>query len=100
MKYIDGQYMPISEQTELFFNKNAQEIQSDVKEKSYSKIIVKKHITQCKKSKNAPSDISEQFGYDGGSTIMTPNASEMSDSFRNRLSGQGARKNQCITSIK
>ena len=43
MKYINGQYMPISEQTELLFNKNAQEIQSDVvkKEQSYSKIIVK-----------------------------------------------------------
>jgi hypothetical protein len=41
MKYIDGQYVPISEQTELFFNKNAQEIQSNVKEQSFSKIIVK-----------------------------------------------------------
>ena len=41
MKYIDGQHVPISEWAELFFNKNAQEIQSNVKEQSFSKIIVK-----------------------------------------------------------
>jgi hypothetical protein len=93
---------PLSK-SEKFYIENfceKHDLQTICKDLDRAQPIVKKHIAQCKKSKSAPSDISEQFGYDGGSTIMTPNASEMSDSFRNRLSGQGARQNQCITSIK
>jgi len=62
--------------------------------------IVKKHIAKCKKESTDPQDISEQFARNGGSTIMTPNASEMADNLRGKMSGQGVRKNQCITSIK
>jgi hypothetical protein len=41
MKYIDGQYVPVNEETELFFNRTAQNIKSNAKEQSFSKIIVK-----------------------------------------------------------
>lgn len=40
MKYVE-KYIPIEGKTEILFNQNAKEINSDTKEKSYAKVVVK-----------------------------------------------------------
>lgn len=77
-----------------------QDLQTLCKDLDRAQPIVRKHVDKCKKNTMSSSDISEQFGHNGGSTIMTPNASEMADSLRGKLPIQGTRKNACITSIK
>lgn len=70
------------------------------KELDRAKGIVEKHI----KSKNlnkgkTKSHLAEQFGYQGGSTIMTQNASELGDDMRGRMNGTTKTRN-CTTSIR
>ena len=40
MKYVE-KHIPVEGKTEILFNKNAKEINSDTKEKSYAKVVVK-----------------------------------------------------------
>ena len=40
MKYVE-KHTPVDERTEILFNKNAKQINSETKEKSYAKVIVK-----------------------------------------------------------
>ena len=76
-----------------------QDLQALCKDLDRAQPIVKKHIDKCKKS--SPSiNVGDQFARNGGSTIMTPNASEMADSMRGKSSTQGTRKSECVTSIK
>lgn len=40
MKYVE-KHTPTEDKTEMLFNKNAKQINSDTKEKSYAKVVVK-----------------------------------------------------------
>ena len=93
---------PLSKSEKFYIESFCEEhdLQTLCKDLDRAQPIVKKHIATCKKSTAPPADISEQFGHNGGSTVMTPNASEMADGMRGKNSTQGTRKNGCITSIK
>ena len=93
---------PLSKSEKFYIESFCEEhdLQTLCKDLDRAQPIVKKHIATCKKSAASTADISEQFGHNGGSTVMTPNASEMADSLRGKVSTQGTRKNSCITSIK
>ena len=93
---------PLSKSEKFYIESFCEEhdIQTLCKDLDRAQPIVKKHIAKCKKSTHSPADISEQFARNGGSTVMTPNASEMADSMRGKLPDQGVRNNQCVTNIK
>ena len=93
---------PLSKSERFYIESFCEEhdLQTLCKDLDRAQPIVKKHIEKCKKSSGSKADISEQFAHNGGSTVMTPNASEMADDMRGKSATQGTRKNGCITSIK
>ena len=93
---------PLSKSEKFYIKSFCEEhdIQTLCKDLDRAQPIVKKHIEKCKKSTHSPADISEQFARSGGSTVMTPNASEMADGMRGKFPDQGVRGNQCVTKIK
>ena len=93
---------PLSKAEKFYIEsfREEQDLQALCKDLDRAQPIVKKHIDKCQKDTVSPMNISDQFARNGGSTIMTPNASEMADGMRGKVSSQDARKNKCITSIK
>ena len=97
---------PLSKAEQFFIEQKYSELDLNglCKELDRAKGIVEKHI-KGKKLTKGPSDdtqrslLAEQFGYQGGSTIMTPNASEMGDSLKKR-SFNTPKTKQCTTSIR
>ena len=72
------------------------------KELDRAKSLVRTHITRCKKeeTKQLANDIGAQFASnDNGATVMTPNASEMSDEMRGQTT-ESNRQHKCVTSIR
>jgi len=93
---------PLSKSEKFYIESFCEEhdIQTLCKDLDRAQPIVKNHLPKCQNSTHSPADISEQSARHGGSTVMTPNASEMADSMRGKLPDQGVRNNQCVTKIK
>ena len=95
---------PLSKAEKFYIENKHNETKIDIlcKELDRAKSVVRTHIAKCKKENNTntPQDISSQFASnDNGATVMTPNASEMADSMRNK-SSEPTRHNSCTTRIK
>lgn len=94
---------PLGKAEQFYIESKYKEVSLDdlCKELDRAKTTVNKHIEKCKKKEQAAGvhDISSQFAKnDNGATVMTPNASEMSDSFRAKI--PSIRQVGCTTSIK
>jgi len=92
---------PLSK-VEVFFVKNNykdMDVESLCKEMDRTKGVVEKCVAQCKDEEPKTRDITDQFGQRRGSTVMTPNASEIIDSMKNNVDTT-ARQQNCTTNIK
>jgi len=92
---------PLSK-VEVFFVKNnykEMDVETLCKEMDRTKGVVEKCVAQCKGEEPKTRDITDQFGQSRGSTVMTPNASEIIDSMRGQAD-TSARQQGCTTNIK
>ncbi len=93
---------PLSKVEKFFIENNYKEMNVEelCKEMDRAKGVVQKCVTDCKdKDKKRFGDIDSQFARnDKGSTVMTPNASQMSDDMRGR--SDTSRQQSCTTKIK
>jgi len=93
---------PLGKAEEFYIQHHYKEhsIDNICKELSRAKILVKRHVTKCK-DKEENDDVltaGKQFAYSKGSTIMTQNASQLSDDARSIKTT--SRQEDCTTRIK
>ena len=79
----------------------AMEIDEICKELDRAKSLVKRCVTKCKDKEESDSVLTagSQFAHQGGATVMTQNASELSDVARQNNT-IAPRQEHCVTRIK
>jgi hypothetical protein len=93
---------PLGKAEEFYIQHHYKEHNIDdiCKELDRAKSLVKRHVTRCK-DKEENEDVltaGKQFAYSKGSTIMTQNASQLSDDARSI--NMTSRQENCTTRIK
>ena len=93
---------PLGKAEEFYIKHHHKEHNLDdiCKELDRAKSLVKRHITKCKEQEEDENILTagKQFAYSKGSTIMTQNASQLSDDARSIKTT--SRQESCTTRIK